>query len=155
MIKICICPLYKSKALQILAGYATNTLHGCIMMVKLTTKNMLIMIEIVKIMSIWKEGRATLVVQTLAKVQFMGPKLYKKKGALFKTRILPTANHQVFIFKYTLFISLTLYFDGKFSSVSMASRPPTIGKTTMFWSSTLWSWRHNAGARELSANYTL
>ena len=37
----------------------------------------------------------------------------------------------------------------------MASRPPTIDKTTMFWSSTLWSWRQNAGARELSANHML
>ena len=35
----------------------------------------------------------------------------------------------------------------------MASQPPTISKTIMFWSSALWSWRHNVGARELSANH--
>ena len=52
-----------------------------------------------------------------------------------------------------LFISLTLYFDGKLSSVSMPSWPPMISKSTMCWSSTLWSWFHNAG--ELSANHTL
>ena len=59
------------------------------------------------------------------------------------------------IFRFSSLNLHTFHFDGEFSSVSMASRPPKIGKTTMFWSPTLWSWRHNAGARELSANRTL
>ena len=49
----------------------------------------------------------------------------------------------------------TLHFDVEFSSVSMASRPPTIGKTAMFLIVVPWSWRYNAEAWELSANHTL
>ena len=48
----------------------------------------------------------------------------------------------------------TLYFDGEFSSVSTGSRPPTIGETTMFWSSTLWSWRHMIQVHESSQPIT-
>ena len=86
-------------------------------------------------------------------MQFRGPKLYKKRGHYFKNNLTCRESLGLYLKINIDFISSTLYFDGKFSSVSLASRPPMIGKTTMFWSSTLWSWRHNAGAQELSTNH--
>ena len=65
-------------------------------------------------------------------VQFRGPKLDKKKRGIISKIILHAENLSVFIFKFVCFIFLTLYFSGKLSSASMASRPPTIGKTICF-----------------------
>ena len=69
----------------------------------------------------------------------------RKREHYFKKNLTCRESLGLHIWIYILFISLTLYFDGKFSSVSMASRPPTISKTIKFWSSTLLSWRHSAG----------
>ena len=59
------------------------------------------------------------------------PSLIRKKGTISKI-ILHAENLSVFIFTFVYFISLSLYFSRKLSPVSMASRPPTIGKTICF-----------------------
>ena len=89
------------------------------------------------------------------KVQFRGPELYKKKGALFKEesylpRIFRSSSLNLHTFHLIHIVFWWQIFFRKHGKLT-----PTIGKTAMFWSSTLWSWRHNAGARELSANHTL
>ena len=88
------------------------------------------------------------------KVQFRGPKFCRKEGTLFQEESYLLRIFRSSSLNLHSFHLINIAFDGKFSSVSMASQPPTIGKTIMFWSSTLWSWRHNVGARELSANHT-
>ena len=93
----------------------------------------------------------------VVKVQFRGPELYKKKRTLFQEesylpRIFRSSSLDLHIFHLIHIVFWWQIFFHK----HMASWPPTIGKTAMFWSSMLWSWRHNAaGARELSANHTL
>ena len=80
------------------------------------------------------------------KVQLREPKQNKKKRVLFQEEsYLPRIFRSSSLNLHTFHL-INIVFYGKFSSVSMASRPPTIGKTTMFWSSTLWSWRQNASA---------
>ena len=93
--------------------------------------------------------------QNLVKVQFRGPELYKKKGALFQEesylpRIFRSSSLKLHTFHLIHIVFWWQIFFRKHGKLT-----PTIGKTAMFWSSTLWSWRHNAGARELSANHTL
>ena len=80
----------------------------------------------------------------LVKVQFRGPKLYKKQGTLFQEESYLSRIFRSSSLNLHTFHLINIVFDGKFSSVIMASWPLTIGKTTMFWSSTLWSWHHNA-----------
>ena len=89
------------------------------------------------------------------KLHFGGPELFKKKGALFQEesylpRIFGSSSLNLHTF---LLIHIVFWWQIFFRKHGKST--PTIGKTTMFWSSTLWSWRHNAGARELSANHTL
>ena len=80
------------------------------------------------------------------KVQFRGPKFYRKEGALFQEESYLLRIFRSSYLNLHTFHLINIVFDGKFSSVSKASQPPTIGKTIMFWLSTLWSWRHNVGA---------
>ena len=86
------------------------------------------------------------------KVQFKGPKLYKKKRALFQKesycqRILRSSSWNLYAFHL---INIVFWWQ-----IFMASRPPMIGKTTIFWSWTLWWWHHNVGAWQLLAIHTL
>ena len=52
-------------------------------------------------------------------------------------------------------MTLKLRFDVALSSVNMTIRTRKIDKISLFWWLRYWSWRHNAGARELSANHAL
>ena len=65
-------------------------------------------------------------------MQFRGPELYKKKGAVFQEEsYLPRIFRSSSLNLHT-FISSTLYFDGEFSSVSMASRPQRSARPPRF-----------------------
>ena len=93
--------------------------------------------------------------QSQVKVQFRGPELYKKKGALFQEEsYLPRIFRSSSLNLHTFHL-INIVFWWRIFFRKHGKSTPTIGKTTMFWSPTLWSWRHNAGARELSANQML
>ena len=66
------------------------------------------------------------------KVQFKGPKFYGKDGVLFQEesyllRIFRSSSLNLHTFQL-----INIVFDGKFSSVNMASQPPMISKTIIF-----------------------
>ena len=87
------------------------------------------------------------------KVQFRGPKLYKKKGALFQEEsYLPRIFRSLSLDLHTFHLTNIVFWWQIFFRNHGKS---TAHDTAMFWSLTLWSWHHNAGARELSANHTL
>ena len=69
------------------------------------------------------------------KVQFRGLELFRKKGTLFEEESYLDNIFRPFSLHLHTFTMFTMHFDVEFSSVSMASRPPTIGKIAMFWSS--------------------
>ena len=91
----------------------------------------------------------------LVKVQFRGPELYKKNGALFQEESYLPRIFMSLSLNLQTFHLINIVFWRRIFFRKHGKSTPTIGKTTMFWSPTLWSWRHNAGARELSANQML
>ena len=96
-----------------------------------------------------------LMFNVMVKVQFRGLELYKKKGALFEEEsYLPRIFRSSSLNLHTFHL-INIVFWWRIFFRKHGKSTPTIGKTTMFWSPTLWSWRHNAGARELSANQML
>ena len=100
------------------------------------------------------DGTSLTIMLKLVKVQFRGPKLYKK-GALFQEEsYLPRIFRSSSLNLHTFHLIHIVFWWKNFLR-KHGKLIPTISKTAMFWSSTLWSWRHNAGARELSANLTL
>ena len=84
----------------------------------------------------------------MVKVQFMGSKLYKKNGAIFQEesylpRIFRSSSLNLHTFRH-----ITIVFQWQISFRKHGKSTPNDWQDHhMFWSSTLWSWRHNAVAR--------
>ena len=89
-------------------------------------------------------------------MQFKGLELFRKKGTLFEeesylTKIFrPFSSHL-----HTLHQVYNAFWCRIFFRKHGKSTTKRSGKIAMLWSSCSWSWRQNAGARELSANHTL
>ena len=71
------------------------------------------------------------------KVQFRVLELFRERGHYLKKNLTWLESSGLSHYIYILFTMFIMHFDVEFSSVSMTSRPTTIGKIAMFW----WSCR--------------
>ena len=91
----------------------------------------------------------------LVKVQFRGPELYKKKKAVVQEEsYLPRISRSSCLNLHTFHL-IHIVFWWQIFFRKHGKSTPNDRQDHLVLSLTLWSWRHNAGARELSANHTL